>query len=162
MTEKSADWRNKIVKKTCRNCGECFEGKYNSTSCAPCKVKIKERVKSDFKRNNPDYWSNWQKTESGRRSRKKVRLNSYKLSQDKYELMMKAQSGACKICGKSSGWKANGGNLVIDHCHETGSVRGLLCPPCNRGLGQFEDNAEYLRKAAFYIADEIAKREGAA
>ena len=41
--------------------------------------------------------------------------------------------------------------LEIDHCHTTGKVRGLLCPPCNKGLGHFEDNGTYLWNAIKYL-----------
>lgn len=41
--------------------------------------------------------------------------------------------------------------MNLDHCHETGVVRGLLCHNCNRGLGLLQDNPTYLRQAANYV-----------
>jgi hypothetical protein len=41
--------------------------------------------------------------------------------------------------------------LSIDHCHNTGKVRGLLCDHCNKGLGLFKDNIDYLNKAIEYL-----------
>lgn len=58
------------------------------------------------------------------------------------------QEGKCAICGVDPGY----GQLVLDHDHETNLIRGLLCRPCNSGLGFFKDDPERLRKAAYYIA----------
>lgn len=80
-----------------------------------------------------------------REHRRKV-LNVHGLSVDEYECRVAAQNGCCAICGK-----AVDGNLCVDHCHETGGVRGLLCKPCNFGLGLFGDDPERLRRAADYL-----------
>lgn len=50
----------------------------------------------------------------------------------------------CAICGSTE-------RLHIDHCHDSGRVRGRLCYHCNLGLGYFRDNAEWLRGAALYL-----------
>lgn len=42
-------------------------------------------------------------------------------------------------------------NFCIDHNHQTGEIRGLLCSPCNRAIGQLQDNPNILRKAANYL-----------
>ncbi len=53
---------------------------------------------------------------------------------------------SCMICGKEE-------KLVVDHDHETGNVRGLLCNHCNRGLGHFRDNIQFLDNAISYLKD---------
>lgn len=80
----------------------------------------------------------------------------YNLSRQQYEKMYKKQGGECAICeshidlgGKPGGRTSN--TCHIDHDHETGFIRGLLCPACNQGLGQFEDNPEILYKAMNYV-----------
>ena len=50
----------------------------------------------------------------------------------------------CVICGAEE-------NLVVDHCHKTHVVRGMLCNHCNRGLGHFKDDPELLEFARIYL-----------
>lgn len=53
----------------------------------------------------------------------------------------------CEICGRARG----GRRLSSDHCHKTGNRRGLLCNPCNVGLGCFKDNIDLMKAAIEYI-----------
>lgn len=59
----------------------------------------------------------------------------------------------CAICGAflSSESKIKRERGHIDHCHETGKARGVLCDLCNKGLGQFRDSIDYLTKAIEYL-----------
>ena len=68
----------------------------------------------------------------------------YGLTREQWEAMLVAQGGLCAICGGPP-------PLDVDHSHETGKVRGLLCRSCNRGLGMLKDNAEICAKAAAYV-----------
>jgi Recombination endonuclease VII len=78
---------------------------------------------------------------------------SYGLTLDQYNEHMRAQEGRCKIC-KSHYSDQPHGTLSIDHNHETGQVRGLLCGSCNRALGLFGDDPTLLTKAAAYLLDQ--------
>jgi hypothetical protein len=60
--------------------------------------------------------------------------------------MLEKQSGLCAICRQLPNGQWN-----IDHNHATGAVRGILCSMCNRGLGQFRDDARLLRAAIDYL-----------
>lgn len=64
-----------------------------------------------------------------------------------YNQLMTAQNGVCAICHQKGKQK-----LAIDHDHETGKVRGLLCGPCNRGIGLLRDSADLLREAVEYLS----------
>ena len=75
-------------------------------------------------------------------------LRRYGLTIDDYNRMLAAQDGKCKICRKTC---PTGRRLSVDHCHKTNRVRGLLCDPCNRGLGSFRDEPERLIAAANYL-----------
>jgi len=79
------------------------------------------------------------------------RAKVYKLNYDSYcELTSKK---VCDLC-ESDGFQMNSSydsGLVIDHCHTTGIVRGMLCHNCNRALGLMQDNTSVLKKAISYL-----------
>lgn len=77
-------------------------------------------------------------------------LRVYGLTSDQYLDMYEAQAGCCRICGEG-GETFGGRRLHVDHNHETGAVRGLLCGLCNSALGKFKDSPELLRRAASYL-----------
>ncbi|MFB9187251.1 endonuclease VII domain-containing protein [Dactylosporangium sucinum] len=59
--------------------------------------------------------------------------------------MLASQGGRCLICREPMTLPA------VDHDHATGAVRGILCRPCNSGLGFFKDNPEILSRAIEYL-----------
>jgi len=72
----------------------------------------------------------------------------YGITPAKYASMLKHQQGCCKICAVQFSSEAS---PCIDHCHDTGKVRGLLCSRCNVGLGYFGDSPDILRRSITYI-----------
>lgn len=78
---------------------------------------------------------------------------NYSIGVEDYNVMHKNQGGKCRLCGGEGFVMAEHHTmkLVVDHCHNTGRVRGLLCHNCNRGLGLFQDNPSVLRYAALYV-----------
>lgn len=82
----------------------------------------------------------------------------YGLSLDDYVTMLKTQDNKCAICYKEETAISRFGTpkrMAVDHCHTENKVRGLLCEKCNRGLGYFCDNSEYLLRAAEYLKSFI-------
>lgn len=77
---------------------------------------------------------------------RKCKLRAYSLTPREYEELLVAQGGGCAICGDQPD-----GNLSVDHDHETGEVRGLLCRPCNLGLGCMRDDLDVMSSAAMYL-----------
>jgi hypothetical protein len=73
---------------------------------------------------------------------------TYGLSADEVDAMLTTQGGGCAICGRLP---ERLGSLHVDHDHEHGHLRGLLCIGCNQGLGQFRDDPELLLAAAEYL-----------
>ena len=74
----------------------------------------------------------------------------YGISIDDYDDMLRSQNGVCAICGTSKIAK-NKTRFAIDHCHNTGRIRGLLCTNCNSGIGKLKDNPNILIKAYEYL-----------
>ena len=70
----------------------------------------------------------------------------FNLTTEEYAQMLEKQGGVCAICGKTC-TRA----LAVDHDHNTGIVRGLLCNNCNRGLGHMQDDIKILENAVRYL-----------
>lgn len=81
---------------------------------------------------------------------KRMHLKRYfKMSLEDYNDLLESQEGVCAICGKEE--LRNKNDLSVDHCHDTGKVRGLLCGACNAGIGNLGDSAEKLELALVYL-----------
>lgn len=76
------------------------------------------------------------------------RKRRYGLEDETYQQMLASQGGVCAICYQPN---TNGKALYVDHCHDTGRVRALLCDGCNFAIGQMKDSPDRLRSAAAYL-----------
>lgn len=78
---------------------------------------------------------------------------NYGISLNDYDKLFLEQKGKCKICEThiSEINKRHKKHLCVDHCHETGIIRGLLCDSCNRGIGLLKDDANILKSAYEYL-----------
>ncbi len=108
-----------------------------SNKCKQCvreynKIRHAKRTKEDLDKIN-------QRRKQNRNTwltdRKKHFKTKYGITLEDYENMFQSQNGVCKICKNKC---STGKNLAVDHCHETGKVRGLLCAKCNVNLGRIE------------------------
>jgi GTP cyclohydrolase FolE2 len=94
-------------------------------------------------------WIRW-RTENLESARKKDRkyhyIRTYNLSEEQAQQLVENRVGICSICGETQ-------PLVVDHCHVTGKVRGLICPSCNSLLGYSKDNVKTLTQAITYLRD---------
>lgn len=121
----------------CRNCGETFaprNGNHKAFCTESCRIywlnnchegQIKSRLEYSYKK-------------------------KYGISIEDYDRMSDEQNHVCAICGQPQN-RANTSRLSVDHNHETGSVRGLLCHLCNSGLGAFQDDPQILTSAIEYL-----------
>lgn len=109
--------------------------------CKPCRASAAKRWRDANKHKAAErYWSN----PAGERERHLVR--KYGITLAGYDAMFAQQGGCCAICGKTQARAFD-----VDHNHETGRVRGLLCTSCNRMVGHAGDDAQTLRAAAAYL-----------
>ncbi len=69
---------------------------------------------------------------------------TYGITIEQYDELLERQDGLCGICREAN-------KLVVDHDHQTGAVRGLLCDKCNRSLGGLGDTEESLEAALAYL-----------
>lgn len=115
-----------------------------SNKCKPCVNAYNKQRWASMSRVEKDARNAEKRLNPGRlvTDRKKTLKTKYGISIDDYDSMMAEQGGVCKIC---RGLDPSGRRLAVDHCHETGRVRGLLCPSCNTALGRIE---QYLRDPA--------------
>jgi Recombination endonuclease VII len=85
--------------------------------------------------------------------RRAKRLRLYGITPEQYAELYRVQQGMCKLCRHPTR-RGSGGDLDVDHCHETGRIRGLLCVSCNHALGVLGDNVKGLEMAIKYLKGE--------
>lgn len=95
---------------------------------------------------NAKYAKDWRSTRKISEKDKKLK-SRYGITMNEFEELNKKQNKVCAICGGINRDRT----LAVDHCHDTGNVRGLLCSRCNIGLGLFKDNQKLLAKAIDYL-----------
>ena len=121
--------------------------------CRVCQSKAvkKSMQKPGAKRKHQDYQNKWRKGKGRLKTkivRKKTLLKTrYGLTLEEYFLMYEAQDGVCPICKRVMLLE----KVTVDHNHQTGKIRGLLCNQCNRGVGLLRDSVTLLRNAADYL-----------
>ena len=144
--------------KTCRKCNESKELDmfYKSPGMA-------DGYRSDCMRCHKDYAKAYRLTERYKDTKRKYEATdkaklakrkhslkyNYGISLDSYNTMYKSQDGKCEICSK----KEN--KLNVDHDHETGEVRGLLCNNCNTGIGLLKDSQDILFQSQVYLLKDV-------
>lgn len=115
-------------------------------------TKVKERNKEYSK----EYRERQSKDARKLRQKRYNLKRNYGLTIEEYNKMLESQQGVCAICGKEEYLTDNKGQtrpLSVDHNHETGEVRGLLCDRCNRGIGIFYEDVDALEKAIQYLTN---------
>lgn len=139
----------------CTSCGTALELGVNWTEgcfkkhtykCSPCRAEYQrqhyqQNKEKHNKKNKLRYEANKQKVLE--KQKFYTIKKQYGLSEEEYKGLM--ENASCAICNKDN-------DLVIDHCHVSGSVRGVLCRQCNCALGLFQDNTDIINKAKEYLS----------
>ena len=116
-------------------CGACYQRR--QTARHPERKRAQD---TNWRKRNPE------KARAGIRRWNLMR--KFGISVEDYDVMLQGQGGLCALCGRSE--RALAKRLAVDHDHDTGAVRGLLCGPCNVVLGYIE-NTEWYPKALAYL-----------
>jgi|14_taG_2_1085336.scaffolds.fasta_scaffold00652_13 hypothetical protein len=117
------------LEKDCKSCGETFHPRTNRQ--VYCNTKC-----------NKEGWQ------------EQYLQRAYGISKEDYDKMYLSQNGLCAICD-THGFRMNEkvkNGLCVDHDHETGEVRGLLCHNCNRALGLLQDDPKLIEKSLQYLS----------
>ena len=146
--------------KVCSRCGiekpiEAFDKNSRSrhgvqSACKTCRRlhapydPARERERYRRRSTNPEYRE--RRRAYGRDWRMQARFG---ITVAEWETIFDAQERVCAICKSPT---PRGANWHTDHCHTNGHVRGVLCQPCNLGLGLFSDSQETLKAAQAYLA----------
>jgi len=160
--------------KCCTKCGESkpLDEFYRAagmidghrSDCIPCNLAAKKARTALDPQANRDRVRRWQLEnpekykakqqeylDSGQKQvwdRQSYLKRKYGITIAKYDEMLEAQGGVCAICGEA---RPEERTLHVDHDHETGVVRGLLCFRCNNALGDLRDSYELFQAAANYL-----------
>lgn len=96
-----------------------------------------------------ELWDDWYQSNKERVKFNKIK-RIYGITKEQYDVMLQQQKYCCAICSVNIETQRDK-TLVIDHCHTTGKIRGLLCHACNTAIGLFKDSQETLLKACNYL-----------
>lgn len=126
-----------------RTCTHCAEQKPATEfygvkrRCKPCYRAHQNGVHQDLdaarRADRLEKQLAYQKTDAGRAAARRARLkHRYGITEAQYDVMLAAQGGTCALCPAEI--SQDGRRLAVDHDHETGVVRGVLCLRCNNQI----------------------------
>ena len=111
-------------------------------------ARVKQGQRENAARVNPYWRKRRQEPEVKRRERDAYLQRKFGISVEEYDAVLATQRGVCAVCVRPP---TPGISLHVDHDHETGQIRGLLCLRCDNGLGDLEDDPGLLQAATRYL-----------
>jgi hypothetical protein len=120
------------------------------------KEKIKRQAKEHYLKNKEtiDKRNRLWKKNNKNKIKNRYLITNYNISFNEYNKLFESQNGVCAICNKPETFRGNNKKikfLAVDHNHQSGKVRGLLCMKCNILLGNCEENIIILQKTIEYL-----------
>ncbi len=147
LTSKEETEFGKATRNTCKTCWNAYQKAYRDNNPERTKeLRIAWQAKNRQKVNAQG--SEWRKANPNKVRSFKLKTR-YGITQEDYLIMYAEQKGICKICEKYFE------KLVVDHCHTTLKIRGLLCQKCNAGIGFLTENENALNNAIKYVKGDI-------
>ena len=166
--------RNKAAK-CCTLCGKEYpntleyfhkHGKYLTSWCKACRIKKQRAYDIASKEKDPEGFRKKRREQKRKRkcrypdktqhlTRKYNLKQFYGITLEQYDVMLEEQNGVCAICGQLETWRDPNGEtrrLSVDHDHDTGETRGLLCSICNLLVGKVEKYPKRMLKIQKYLA----------
>jgi hypothetical protein len=131
--------------KKCYSCRlEQLESNYYKSS------EKKDGLQNECKACNTSRKKSWHQTDSGKASSANTKLKRrYGITLSEYESMVLEVGSKCEICGDTKSYLNH--KLCIDHDHNTGNIRGVLCKACNLAVGNLKDSPELALKTFEYL-----------
>jgi len=133
--------------------------------CKDCDKKRKKtpeyRVKANetqrkYYKNNPEYRERareYARQRTPEEKRQQDLKKNYNMTLEDFMLILEQQRGCCAICGTNDPYSRHINGWCVDHNHNTGRVRGILCHQCNVAVGHLQDSPELCDNAAQYLSD---------
>lgn len=154
---------NKQIEVSCPNCGikRLARGdvvrkalkERDEFWCLPCRNRTRVHLPRKYVGTKEERVRQAKKTWTEKNPEKlldKRYKERYGITYQEYKDKVIEQNHKCLICGTDQK-EARQKKLVVDHCHTTNKVRGLLCHNCNCGLGHFADKVKNLQNAITYL-----------
>lgn len=117
---------------------------------------VRKRALASYYRNHDERRARsraaYQRPEGKRAAHDKHLRRKFGISAVDYDAMLLAQGGTCALCRKPPGPRRK---LAVDHDHDTGRIRGLLCAHCNTSLGALGDTPAAIEKVLAYVRSEV-------
>ncbi len=124
--------------KLCAKCGKEPRATSHVSYCRPCWNAYQSVYRKARYASEPEYRE---------RIKGKIRTHRYGISEDEYAELLRGQAGVCAVCLA----EPKGMALCIDHNHETGAIRGLLCSRCNGAIGMLKEDPKLFASALEYL-----------
>lgn len=140
----------KLTSRKCIVCGSKFKVGALNNKTITCSAKCRGLRATDIQKRS---YLRRKEARRGSVLRAQNLNRRFRLTEQEFAQLLAQQQGRCAICGTSE--PGTTGVFAVDHDHNTGRIRGLLCRSCNVGIGNLRDEPELLRAALRYLEQDV-------